>query len=47
MFVYGFFKDEKSAAKAVDQLVNAHFAGDDISALMHRGRRYRRWFWLI
>jgi hypothetical protein len=37
MFVYGFFKDEKSAAKAVDQLVNAHFAGDDISALMHEG----------
>lgn len=37
MFVYGIFWDEDSAAKAVDQLVNAHFPGDDVSALMHEG----------
>lgn len=37
MFVYGFFKDEESASKAVDELINAHFSGDDISALMHEG----------
>ncbi len=37
MFVYGIFWDEKSAAKAVDALIDAHFSGDDISALMHEG----------
>ena len=37
MFVYGIYWDENSAADAVDQLVNAHFLGDDISALLHEG----------
>ena len=37
MFVYGVFWDEASAADAVERLVNADFAGDDISVLMHEG----------
>ena len=37
MFVYGVFWDEAGAADAVERLVNAHFAGDDISVLMHEG----------
>jgi hypothetical protein len=34
-FVHGLFKDEESAAWAVQTLVDAHFNPDLISALMH------------
>ncbi len=37
MFVYGVFWDEAGATDAVERLVNADFAGDDISVLMHEG----------
>jgi hypothetical protein len=37
MFVYGIFRDEEKAAKAVEALVDADFPGDAISALMREG----------
>jgi hypothetical protein len=37
MFVYGILRDEKSAAKAVDGLVNADFSAEHFSAAIHEG----------
>lgn len=37
MFVYGIFRDEKLAARAVEALIGAEFCIDEISALMHEG----------
>lgn len=37
MFVYGVFRDEKAAARAMEALVGAEFGVDEISALMHEG----------
>ncbi len=37
MFVYGIFRDEDTAAGAVDALVNADFSAEHISALLHEG----------
>lgn len=37
MFVYGVFRDEKSATQAMEALVFAEFCIDEISALMHEG----------
>lgn len=37
MFVYGIYRSEEAAARAVEELANASFAAKDISALMRGG----------